>query len=213
MRLRAIRLFVASTGYSNPPLEDKVELSNRATIFESERSLLNVERTAFLKLAGIGEADDGVYVCRATNDAGSNEAAVATLNVADAPKILSLVPAEVNQELWVDPGESIKLSVNAVGHKPLRFRWFKDGTNVSSFSEFSTYAIVFAAEKDAGTTRLKSRMLLEMSTPVMCGLKYATPQLLNTLLRFLQMERFCLEKLHNSRARPLVRPHLSSSGG
>ncbi|XP_070305349.1 contactin-5-like [Salvelinus sp. IW2-2015] len=88
------------------------------------------DNSAALKITKLEKVDAGVYTCRATNSAGSEESS-GTLYVKEPP-VFTLKPD--NQD--VIPGSTIVLKCAFTGTAPLMIKWFRDDKEISSGGTF-----------------------------------------------------------------------------
>ena len=86
--------------------------------------------TDTLRLVNVQPAQDGIYAVQITNGAPLPvlTASQARLNVIAPLQITEGLPPAIN----LQPGESVTLSVKAVGEPPIRYQWLRNGTVVSN---------------------------------------------------------------------------------
>jgi hypothetical protein len=97
-------------------------------------------------IQSVRQAHAGSYHCVATNSAGSDQSATASLTVELAPPAILTHPSSVG----TGEGETVSFSVVAQGSEPLTYQWQKDGVPLAGEQE-ATYTIASVSTGDVGS--------------------------------------------------------------
>jgi len=97
-----------------------------------------------LRLANVQAADAGGY-----NVIASNQGGTATSETAEIIVLLPPVITRLTESMILAPGESVKLSVTAVGDEPLTYQWHKDGSAIEGATS-PTLALNAMSPSDTG---------------------------------------------------------------
>ena len=97
-----------------------------------------------LRLANVQAADAGGYRVIANNQGGK-----ATSETAEIIVLLPPVITRLTESMILAPGESVKLSVTAVGDEPLTYQWHKDGSAIEGATS-PTLALNAMSPSDTG---------------------------------------------------------------
>ena len=96
-----------------------------------------------LSLANVKAVNSGKYKVTVSNAAGSETSDTVTLSVESPP-----VMTELTESLSAVEGESVELSVTAVGTEPITYQWSKGGVVLDGATE-STLSLANVVPSDA----------------------------------------------------------------
>jgi hypothetical protein len=100
-------------------------------------------------IESVSKTDEGAFICRVTNNAGSISSNPAVLGVNDPVKII-----QHPQSRTKSPGEIVTFSVTASGTSPLSFQWEKDSIDISGATA-NNYTIASIQKNDVGVYKCK----------------------------------------------------------
>ena len=114
-----------------------------------DESLIDNAIAESYTIDSVSKTDEGTFVCRVTNKAGSISSSPAVLSVNNPVKIIKH-PQSLSKSL----GEPVIFSVQAAGTSPLSFQWEKDSLDILGATAES-YTITSVQNDDRGVYKCK----------------------------------------------------------
>lgn len=146
------------------PAVKSVTWRHKSSSSSTSSTIVSGQTGFTLALTNVSQSDEGIYICYATNSAGSASKTVGKLSVRDPPTILSMSPIAEGGSLTVDPLQQVNLTVLASGIAPLNYTWYLNGA-VSQTGNSPSFKFA-PSEEGSIFVRVSNRLGSDTSIPI-----------------------------------------------